>query len=160
MGAGKTTVGRLLAKKLRLDFVDSDHEIELRTGADIPWIFDMEGETGFREREERVIEDLTLRDGIVLATGGGVVTRMANRRLLSDRGVVVYLRASLQQQISRTGKDRNRPLLQGSDPAGTLRKLMAEREPLYREIATHVMDTDGLSAQVMAQKLARMLHPA
>ena len=153
MGAGKSTIGRLLARKLQLDFVDSDREIEERTGADIPWIFDVEGESGFRDREE-----LTRRDGIVLATGGGAVIRQRNRSALAQRGTVVYLHVSLEEQISRTARDRGRPLLQGEDPAGTLRRLMAERDPLYREIASHVVATTGLPARIVAQKLARLLR--
>ena len=158
MGAGKSTIGRLLARKLQFTFIDSDREIEERTGADIPWIFDVEGESGFRDREERVIEELTRRDGIVLATGGGVVIRQSNRSALADRGTVVYLHVSLEEQISRTARDRGRPLLQGDDPAGTLRRLMAERDPLYREIASHVVATTGLPARVVAQNLARLLR--
>ena len=157
MGAGKTTIGRQLAKRLNLEFLDSDQEIEARSGADIPWIFDVEGEAGFREREARVIDDLTGRDGIVLATGGGAVMREENRRVLAARGTVVYLRASLEQQVSRTAQDRNRPLLQVEDPAGTLRKLMAIREPLYLEVASHVIDADGRSARTVASKLAAMM---
>ena len=158
MGAGKSTIGRLLAKKLHLEFFDSDREIERRTGADIPWIFDVEGENGFRDREEQIIDELTSLDDIVLATGGGAIKRPANRRVLAERGTVVYLEVSLDAQIARTERDRNRPLLQGDDPAGTLRRLMIEREPLYREIADHVVPTGGLSARIVAQNLARLLR--
>ena len=158
MGAGKTTIGRLLARKLHFEFLDSDHEIEVRTGADIPWIFDVEGEQGFREREERVIDDLSQRRGIVLATGGGAVIRESNRQRLADRGTVVYLHVKLEDQVARTLRDRNRPLLQGKDPAATLRKLMAEREPLYREIADLVITSGGMSARSVAQKLVRLLR--
>ena len=157
MGAGKTTIGRHLANRLHLEFLDSDQEIEARAGADIPWIFDVEGEEGFREREARVIDDLTQRDNIVLATGGGAVMREENRQRLAARGEVVYLRVTLEQQIARTAQDRKRPLLQVDDPAGTLRNLMAIREPLYLEVASHVIDADGKTARIVAQKLAVML---
>ena len=157
MGAGKTTIGRLLAQHLELDFLDTDQEIERRTGADIPWIFDVEGEAGFRDREQRVIEDLTTRDGIVLATGGGAVLRQENRSALANRGEVIYLHASLEQQLKRTERDRNRPLLQVEDPESRLRELMAERDPLYREIADHVIETDGLAARTVAKQLCRVL---
>ncbi len=157
MGAGKTTIGRLLAQHLHLDFLDTDQEIEARTGADIPWIFDVEGESGFRDREQRVIEELTQRDNIVLATGGGAVLRDANRQALAARGEVVYLHATIQQQLKRTGRDRNRPLLQVDDPESRLRELMAERDPLYREVADHVVETDGLAARVVAKQLSDTL---
>jgi shikimate kinase len=157
MGAGKTTIGRLLAQHLDLDFLDSDQEVEVRTGADIPWIFDVEGESGFRDREQRVIDELTQRDGIVLATGGGAVLRESNREALSGRGEVVYLHTSLQQQLKRTGNDRNRPLLQVEDPESRLRELMAERDPLYRQVADHVIDTDGLTAREVARNLSQIL---
>lgn len=157
MGAGKTTIGRLLAQQLELDFLDTDQEIERRTGADIPWIFDVEGEAGFRDREQRVIDELTLRDGVVLATGGGAVLRPENRSALAGRGEVIYLHASLAQQLKRTERDRNRPLLQVDDPESRLRELMAERDPLYREIADHVIETDGLSARTVAKKLCQLL---
>ena len=159
MGAGKTTIGRQLAQFLHLEFVDSDQAIEARAGADIPWIFDVEGEAGFREREERIIDELTQRDGIVLATGGGAILRPANRAALAGRGSVVYLAASIKQQFERTSKDRNRPLLQVPDPEGRLRELMVERDPLYREIADHIVETDGLSARTVAQQLTRALNP-
>ncbi|MEE4192216.1 MAG: shikimate kinase AroK [Halieaceae bacterium] len=157
MGAGKTTIGRQLAQLLHLEFLDSDQAIEARAGADIPWIFDVEGEAGFREREVRMIDELTQRDSIVLATGGGAILREENRTALSQRGSVVYLYASIRQQFERTSKDRNRPLLQVPDPEGRLRELMAERDPLYREIADHVVETDGLPARTVAQQLSRAL---
>jgi shikimate kinase len=142
MGAGKSTIGRLLAKELRLPFKDSDKEIELRTGANIPWIFDKEGEPGFRDREQAVIAELCAVDGIVLATGGGAVMRSENRRALHGGGRVVYLHASVEQQVGRTARDRNRPLLRTADPAKVLRELLEMRDPLYREIADLVVQTD------------------
>jgi len=157
MGAGKTTIGRLLADALHLEFIDSDHEIEERSGADIPWIFDVEGEAGFREREEKVISELTHRDGVLLATGGGAVMRQENRSALAGRGIVIYLHATVEQQVARTARDRNRPLLQTADPAAKLSELMAVRDPLYREIADHVIDTDGLGAKTVVQRLTREL---
>jgi len=143
MGAGKTTIGRQLARNLGCEFFDSDHEIERRTGADIPWIFDIEGEQGFRERERAVIDDLSQRRGIILATGGGVVLDARNRRHLAARGLVVYLRASVKRLLLRTEKDRNRPLLQTADPGQRLQQLYDERDPLYREIADIIVDTDN-----------------
>ncbi|WAH58387.1 shikimate kinase AroK [Pseudomonas silvicola] len=142
MGAGKSTIGRLLAKELRLPFKDSDKEIELRTGANIPWIFDQEGEAGFRDREQAMLAELSGYDGLVLATGGGAVMRGENRLTMRAGGRVVYLHASVAQQVGRTARDRNRPLLQTADPAGTLRALFAVRDPLYREIADLVVETD------------------
>jgi len=158
MGAGKTTIGRQLAHNLHLEFLDSDHEIEKRCGANIPWILDVEGELGFRDREQRVIEQLTQLDGILLATGGGVVMRPENRALLAARGVVVYLHTTVEQQVARTAHDRNRPLLQTADPAATLRELMQVREPLYREIADYVVATNGLNARTAAQNISRLLE--
>jgi len=143
MGAGKTTIGRQLARELGCEFIDSDHEIEHRTGADIPWIFDIEGEQGFRERERAVIDDLSQRQGIVLATGGGAVLDISNRKHLAARGLVVYLRASVERLVQRTARDKNRPLLQTDDPAHRLQRLYDERDPLYREIADFIVDTDN-----------------
>lgn len=125
MGAGKSTIGRLLSAELKLEFFDSDKVIEERCGANIPWIFDMEGESGFREREEQAIDELTQMGSIVLATGGGVVMREANRRHLSARGTVVYLCTSVEQQLARTAKDKNRPLLQAENPERILRDLFS-----------------------------------
>ncbi len=157
MGAGKTTIGKYLAQHLRLRFADTDTEIEERTGADIPWIFDVEGEEGFRDREQQVVEEMTEWDGVVLATGGGVVLRPENRRALAARGYVIYLYATVEEQVRRTRHDRRRPLLQGGDPEQVLRKLMAERDPLYREIADHVIETNASSPRTVAQRLVREL---
>ena len=143
MGAGKTTIGRQLARALGVAFVDCDHEIESRSGVDIPTIFDFEGEAGFRQRERAMIDELTLRDELVLATGGGVVLDADNRRLLAARGFVVYLATPVEEQIRRTRHDRQRPLLQGPDRRATLSRLQHERDPLYREIADVVVDTAG-----------------
>lgn len=157
MGAGKSTIGRYLADHLKLRFADTDTEIEARTGADIPWIFDVEGEEGFRDREQQVVEEMTQWDGVVLATGGGVVMRPENRKVLGSRGYVVYLFASLAEQVRRTRKDRRRPLLQGGNPEETLRALFALRDPLYSEIADLVIETDGCSPRTVAQRLVRQL---
>jgi shikimate kinase len=143
MGAGKTTTGRQLARALDLDFVDSDREIEARSGVDIPTIFDFEGEAGFRQRERAMIDELTRRDGVVLATGGGVVIDPDNRRHLAERGFVVYLATPVEEQLRRTERDHQRPLLQGTDRRATLERLQHERDPLYRDIADFVVDTTG-----------------
>ncbi|QFU77512.1 shikimate kinase AroK [Halioglobus maricola] len=157
MGAGKSTIGKYLADHLKLQFADTDTEIESRTGADIPWIFDVEGEEGFRDREQQVVEEMTLWDDAVLATGGGVVMRPDNRRVLGSRGFVIYLYASLEEQVRRTRKDRKRPLLQKGEPEQVLRDLFAIRDPLYREIADHVIETDSCSPRTVAQRLVREL---
>lgn len=153
MGAGKTTIGRLLARRLNMTFIDSDHEIEARTGASIPWIFEIEGEPSFRRREADVIRDLTAQNGIVLATGGGAVLNPDSRKLLAERGTVVYLRASVNSILQRTAHDRNRPLLQTADPRKKLEDLTAQREPLYREIADLVIDTGRPNVQSMVQTI-------
>ena len=160
MGAGKSTIGRLLAKELKYPFKDSDREIEERTGADIPWIFDVEGEEGFRQREEAMIAELVHEDGIVLATGGGVVMRPANRAALKAGGLVVYLRTSVEQQLQRTAKDRQRPLLQTADPEAVLRDLMARRDPLYREIADLIIATDQRGPKVVVNAILARLQEA
>lgn len=157
MGAGKTTIGRQLADLLRWEFVDSDHEIEARTGADIPWIFDIEGEAGFRLREEQVIDALTQRRHIVLATGGGAVTREENRRHLHDRGTVVYLETPVERQLERTARDHNRPLLRTPDPRARLTELLSQRDPLYREVAHHIMPTERGSAREVAWHILQAL---
>lgn len=158
MGAGKSTIGRLLAKEIGYPFKDSDREIEARTGADIPWIFDVEGEEGFREREEAMIAELVKEDGIVLATGGGVVMREANRQALAAHGLVVYLRTSVEQQLQRTAKDRQRPLLQTPDPEKVLRELMAKRDPLYSEIADLTIETDQRGPKIVVNTILAALR--
>ncbi len=146
MGAGKTTIGRQLARELKMPFYDSDRVIEERTGANIPLIFDLEGEEGFRKREQAVIDELTALDHIVLATGGGAVLRDDNRRHLAERGTAFYLYTDLDALLERTCKDKNRPLLHGDEsPETVLRRLMKERDPLYRETADHIIDTGSSS---------------
>jgi shikimate kinase len=157
MGAGKSAVGRQLARLLHLEFVDSDEEIEARTGVDIPFIFEKEGEAGFRTREAKVIEDLSQKDGIVLATGGGVVMDPQNRNHLGARGFVIYLHTSVDQQLSRTRKGRDRPLLANDDPRAVLEALMATREPLYREIADLTVETDGRKVRAVANEILERL---
>ena len=156
MGAGKSTIGRLLAKELRLPFKDSDKEIELRTGANIPWIFDKEGEPGFRDREQAMIAELCEFDGVVLATGGGAVLRAENRECLKNHGIVIYLRANPHDLWLRTRKDKNRPLLQTDDPKARLEALYEARDPLYRECADFIIETgrpsvNGLVNMVLMQ---------
>jgi shikimate kinase len=156
MGAGKTTVGRAVARRLGRPFFDSDHEIEARTGARIPVIFELEGEAGFREREAQVVAELAAREAIVLATGGGAVLRPENRACLHERGLVVYLRANPHDLWMRTRKDKNRPLLQTEDPKAKLEGLYTERDPLYRECAHFIVETgrpsvNGLVNMVLMQ---------
>lgn len=158
MGAGKSTIGRLLAKELRLPFKDSDKEIEQRSGANIPWIFDVEGEQGFREREQLVIEELMQAEAMVLATGGGAVLRECNRQALRRSGRVIYLHASVEQQINRTARDRNRPLLQTANPGKVLADLLQVRDPLYREIADLIIETDERPPRMVVQEILEGLR--
>ncbi len=157
MGSGKSSVGRELARRLGLTFIDADAELEARTGVSIPWIFDVEGEEGFRRREAALVDELTDRDDVVLATGGGVVETAANCDVLGARGVVVYLHAPVAVQLERTRGDRNRPLLQTEDPEGRLSALMERREPLYREVADVVVETTGGTARSVAERVVRAL---
>jgi shikimate kinase len=153
MGSGKTAVGRHLSRLFRLSFHDSDADIELRTGVDIAFIFEKEGEPGFRVREKESIDRLTQLEGIVLATGGGAVIDAENRRVLRDRGVVVYLETSVDQQLERTRHARHRPLLNDADPEETLAALMQKRAELYAEIADLTVSTDGRRVQLVAEEI-------
>jgi len=157
MGAGKSTIGRHLAQMLHLEFHDSDQEIESRTGADIAWVFDVEGEEGFRRREAQVISDLTEKQGIVLATGGGSVQSKDIRNYLSARGIVVYLETTIDKQVARTQRDKRRPLLQVDNPREVLEELAETRNPLYEEIADIVVKTDEQSAKVVANQIIEQL---
>lgn len=157
MGVGKSTIGRQLAALMGMEFEDTDHEIQRRTGVDISTVFDFEGEEGFRRREKLVVDELTSRGGLVLATGGGVVLDPDNRRSLSGRGIVVYLACSPEQQYRRTMRDHNRPLLHTEDKMAKLRDLMDEREPLYREMADLVVSTEKRSASVVAREIVKRL---
>jgi shikimate kinase len=158
MGAGKTTVGRILARRLKLRFFDSDQEIERRCGVKVPVIFEIEGEPGFRGREEQAIAELTALEGIVLATGGGAVLAADSRRRLASRGTVVYLNASPEDLYERVRHDRNRPLLTTPDPLARLRELHAERDALYRGVADLVVDTGEQSVQLLVQDLVHRLE--
>ncbi len=157
MGAGKTTAGRMLARRLKRTFLDSDQEIERRCGVKVPVIFEIEGEAGFRQREAAVIAELTAREDVVLATGGGAVLAEANRRHLAARGTVIYLHAPPPALYERVRQDRNRPLLATGDPLARLHELYAVRDPLYREIADIVVDTGRQSAQTLARRLLAQL---
>ena len=157
MGAGKSTVGRRLAHALGLPFFDSDREIEARTGANIALIFELEGEAGFRARERNMIEELTVHPQFVLATGGGAILDPYNRRRMAAHGRVIYLRATVDQQLARTARDHSRPLLQTDDPRARLESLLAARDPLYREIADLVIETDKRSVQSVVQEILRRL---
>ena len=153
MGAGKTTVGKLLSKRYHKTFHDSDHEIEYRCGVKIPVIFEIEGEAGFRKREELAIAELTALSNVVVATGGGAILSATNRELLKNRGMVIYLRGSPEHLYERTRHDRNRPLLQTDNPLAKLRELYQLRDPLYREIADIVVDTGRQSVAGMTRVL-------
>ena len=157
MGAGKTTIGRKLARALHLRFMDCDHEIEQRTGASIPLIFDIEGEPGFRAREKRVIDELTLMADAVIATGGGAVLDPDNRKCLSERGFVVYLHAPLEHLLARTRGDTNQPLLKTGDRVKRMQELMKFREPLYREVADLIVDTGALTLAAVVHQIRAAL---
>jgi shikimate kinase len=157
MGAGKTSMGKVLARRLNKTFFDCDHEIERQTGVKVAVIFEIEGETGFRQRETKTLAELVLHKDIVLATGGGAVLAPENRRLLAENGVVVYLRATVVELWNRTRHDKNRPLLRTADPRARLEELHAERDPLYREVADIVVDTGSQSLSSLAQRLEQEL---
>jgi shikimate kinase len=160
MGSGKSAVGRHLARLLRFSFHDSDADVEARTGVDIAFIFEKEGEAGFRQREHESIDRLTALDGVVVATGGGAVILAENRRLLADRGTVVYLETSIAQQMERTRHGRHRPLLNDTDPKLKLGELMHQRAALYAEIADLTVSTDGRRVQLVAEEIYRELERA
>ena len=155
MGSGKSAVGRQLARRLGLAFIDSDEEIQARTGVDIPYIFEREGEAGFRHREAEVIDELTQRDDVLIATGGGAILDPASRARLRERGRVVYLRTSVDQQLARTRRSETRPLL--NNPDGTLARLYAVRAPLYAEVAEITVDTDGRKVKSVVEQVCRQL---
>jgi len=155
MGAGKSTIGKQLAKVLNKTFVDSDREIESQTGVAIPLIFELEGEEGFRRREREMIDKLTLQANTVLATGGGAVMNEDNRKALRERGYVVYLHATVEQLLERTRMDRNRPLLQTEDPRAKLEELLSIRDPLYRDVADITIDTGLVSIREVVQQLVQ-----
>ena len=157
MASGKTTIGRKLAAALGFDFQDTDHLVEKRAGADISWIFDMEGEDGFRNREQAVIEEATAQTGVVLATGGGAVLREDNRRVLRERGVVVYLEAAADVIVERASRDRRRPLLEVADLPSRVEALLAERAPLYQSVAHVTVATDRRPSRVIAQQVVETL---
>ena len=157
MGAGKTTIGRRLADNRGMQFLDSDQEVESRCGVEIAFIFEKEGEAGFRRREVQAIAELSALSGIVLATGGGAVMDAESRRLLSQRGIVIYLHASIEQQFARTARSDHRPLLQNGNRRETLECLFSIRDPLYREIADLVVETDGRNARALAREIEDFL---
>ncbi len=158
MAVGKSTVGRTLAETLEMPFYDSDAEIELRAGAEVSWIFDVEGEKGFRDREEHVIDELTQMRGVVVATGGGAVKRAANRQHLAARGIVIHLDCPLRRLLARTRNDKKRPLLQGDNPEEILTKLVRERAPLYDEISDYRFISDEQSVKSLVQKIVTKLR--
>jgi shikimate kinase len=158
MGAGKSTIGRQLAKQLGMTFLDSDHEIESRTGVDIPLIFEIEGEPGFRKRERAIIDELTRKPDIVLATGGGAILDPDNRNHLCQRGRIIYLHTPVDVQLARTANDRHRPLLQTEDPRQRLEELMQVREPLYRETADLVINTVGKRVRDVVREITAQLE--
>ena len=158
MGSGKTAVGRQLALRTHREFLDTDQEIERRTGVDIPYIFEKEGEAGFRERESEVIADLCGRELLILATGGGAILAESNRRRLAESGVVIHLETTVDEQLKRTQWSSNRPLLMNDDPRGVLEALRAQRQPLYEEIADYTFDTTGKRVRTVAAAIAQTLE--
>ncbi|RYY04836.1 MAG: shikimate kinase AroK [Gammaproteobacteria bacterium] len=160
MGAGKSTIGRVLAAELHLSFRDSDKVIEDRTGADIPWIFDMEGEEGFRDRESAVLEELSRSKDAVIATGGGIILRKQNRDIMKSSGYVCYLTASIEQLVERTARDKKRPLLQVENPRQKIIDLVALRDPLYTGAADFVINTDKRSPKLVAQEISALVKSA
>ena len=157
MGSGKSTVGKIISDELFLSFLDTDEEIETRTGASIDWIFDLEGEDGFRKRESSILQDMAKRNSIVLSTGGGIILSEENRELLSSRGTVFYLSTPISVQLERTAKDKDRPLLKNGDPEKILTKLQKDRESLYEAVADHVVNTENKSSQEVASEIIKLV---
>ncbi len=157
MGSGKSTVGKILSDELFLNFFDTDEEIESRTGASIDWIFDLEGEEGFRKREGLVLEEMAEKNSIVLSTGGGIILSSSNRELLSSRGTVFYLSTPIAIQVERTSKDKNRPLLKNGDPEEILSKLHEVRKTLYEEVSDHIIETENKSSQEVAAEIISLI---
>ena len=160
MGAGKSTIGRMLASRLEYDFVDTDHLIEKRSGADIAWIFDVEGEEGFRQREAKVLEEVLGYTQTIVATGGGIVLRDENRDRLKNANKVIYLTATIEQLVQRTSRDKKRPLLQVEDPKQKIIDLFNERDPLYRSVASNILVTDNSSPKLVVQKIVDLIEHA
>lgn len=158
MGAGKTTIGKLLAKQLGREFFDSDHEVERKTGVKIPLIFELEGESGFRKRETAAIEELSRLNNVVVATGGGAVLLAENRALLKNTGTIIYLRAKVHDLYQRTRNDKSRPLLQGANPKQKLEQLYAVRDPIYMALADYVVDTGAQSANEITSRIEQLLQ--
>ena len=157
MGSGKSTVGKLISDELFLNFFDTDDEIEARTGASIDWIFDLEGEEGFRKRESEMLQEMVKKNSIVLSTGGGIVLSKINRELLSSRGTVFYLSTPISTQVERTSKDKDRPLLKNGDPNQILTKLHEERKDLYKNVSDHIIDTENKSSQEVAAEIIKVV---
>lgn len=157
MGAGKSTIGRFLSDELSLNFVDVDRVIEARSGATIPWIFDIEGEEGFRLRESQAIQEICSESPQVVATGGGCILKVQNRQCIREHGVVIYLKTSVEQQLLRTGRDKNRPLLQTEDPHSTLIEMAKTRDPIYQEVADVTVETNGKPPKLVAQEILNYL---
>ena len=157
MGSGKSTVGKIISDELFLDFFDTDDEIEIRTGASIDWIFDLEGESGFRKRESEMLDEMVKRNSIVLSTGGGIVLESSNRELLSSRGTVFYLSTPISVQVQRTAKDKDRPLLKNGDPEKILSKLHDEREEFYKSVSDHIIETEDKSSQEVASEIIKLV---
>ena len=157
MGSGKSTVGKIISDELFLNFFDTDDEIESRTGASIDWIFDLEGEEGFRKRESSILEEMVKQNSIVLSTGGGIILSDSNREMLSSRGTVFYLSTPISVQIERTSKDKDRPLLKNGDPKEILTRLQNERKDLYESVSDHVIETENKSSQEVATEIINLV---
>ena len=157
MGSGKTTVGKIVAGELFLDFHDTDARIEETTGVTIDWIFDIEGEAGFRKRETTTLKEMVALNSIVLATGGGIVIEEENRELLASRGTVFYLHTPLNTQVERTMKDKDRPLLKGKDPEKVLADLQQSRQAFYEEVSDHIINTENKSGSEVANEIVKLV---